>query len=129
MPKTRMAAPGGGGAPFTVTRNRSGAASAVRPRTRTGATTMRAPFWPGESTSITHPSIWVGAMSAGAMGAATTSALSLATARPPLKQASISRLSVAARGSPRARPTSQRPNSARPAAASGHVAGSSFRMK
>ncbi|MNI37029.1 hypothetical protein D3C73_911020 [compost metagenome] len=124
-----MAAPGGGGAPLTVTRSRWGVASGARPRTRTGATTTRAPFCPGESTSITQPSTWVGAMSAGAIGAAAASALSLATASPPPKQASISKTSVAARGRPRARAASQPPNSAAAAIASGQVVGSSPRAK
>ncbi len=129
MPNTRIGAPGGGGAPFTVTRSRSGVCSGVRPRTRAGATTTRAPFWPDESTSMTQPSTWVGAMSAGAIGAATASVLSLATASPPAKQASISRIRVAQRGAPLARPMIQTPTRTAAPSTSGQVAGSPFRAK
>ncbi len=68
-------------------------------------------------------------MSAGAIGAATASPLSLATASPPPKQANINRSKVPQRGRPRARPTIHMQSSTKAAAASGHVSGSSFSMK
>src|SRR5690606_28267595 len=76
-----------------------------------------------------QPSTWVGAISAGAIGAATASVLSLATAMPPAKHASISRIRVAQRGRPLARPKIQAPSRTAAPSATGQVVGSAFRVK
>src|SRR5690606_27891907 len=66
---------------------------------------------------------------AGTIGAATASVLSLATASPPAKQASISRIRVAQRGAPLARPTIQAPKNTAAPSTRGQVVGSSFSVK
>jgi hypothetical protein len=96
---------------------------------RTGAITTRGPADPGLSTSTTQPSTTVGSAMAGAIGAATASVRSLATATPRAKQASISSGRVQTRPSPRPRAPCHSPAATTAAANSGHTAGSLLNAK
>ena len=129
MANRRTASPGSGAAPRTVARSRSGVASGDRPRMRTGATTTRGPAAPGLSTSMTQPSTTVGRSMAGAIGAATASVRSLATAIPSAKHANSISPSVHTRASPIRRAPNQSPAASTAPAISGQTGGSVFREK
>ena len=77
----------------------------------------------------TQASTTVGSASAGAIGPLTASVLSLATAAPPHRQASISRINVQRRASPNHRPANHTKHVTTAAAISGHPAGSTFSVK
>ncbi|MNN80389.1 hypothetical protein D3C81_1971170 [compost metagenome] len=78
---------------------------------------------------MTQASTTVGSAKAGAIGPLTASVRSLATAAPPHRQASISRISVQRRANPNRRAVSQAPPLSTAATISGQSAGSLFKAK
>ena len=129
MANIRTGRPGSGGAPLTVARRRTGVSSGASPRMRTGATMMRCPRSPGESTSTTQASTVVGSAMAGAIGASTVMVFSRALAMPIAVTASISRGHVQARPAPARLSMRQAPSSTSAIAPSGHSGGSKRRAK
>ncbi|MNE66068.1 hypothetical protein D3C80_1615980 [compost metagenome] len=112
-----------------MARSRTGVASGASPLIRTGAKTIRAPRSPGLSTSMTQASTTVGRAIAGATGPLTASVRSLATAAPPHRQVSISRISVQRRANPTRRAPSQTAPVSTAASIRGHPAGSVLMAK
>ena len=78
---------------------------------------------------MTQPSTTVGASIAGAIGAATASVRSLATAIPPARQANSISPSVQARDSAKRRAPIQRPEASMAPAINSQAGGSDFRAK
>ncbi len=129
MPNSRIASPGRGGSPRTVARKRTGVCSGVSPRIQTGAITIRAPLWPGLSTSTTQASITVGSLITGAIGAATISVRTLAAAKPPATQAIINSGQVRRRAHPRRLAAIQAAKATTAPSNRGHNGGSIRRAK
>ncbi|MNF01139.1 hypothetical protein D3C80_2000860 [compost metagenome] len=78
---------------------------------------------------MTQASTTVGSVRDGAIGPLTASVRSLATAAPPHRQASISRIRVQRRASPNRRAPSQAAPASTAATIKGHPAGSALKAK